>query len=205
MRMYPLGAILPRFTNISSSTNANPSVVTTSAPHGLTVNDIITVTGHLVNTAINSSGAGTAGSYSNLAGALSTNTFTIPSPMTISLNVAGNGAGTNTGTVSASQSVLNAVGFPTIPGVADKTKIMVARMLFIPAPAGTASLFIGSSVLNQSNFQGVVRAINPPPANGIYDFYDLELDGTNAIPLAEYYVDSAKPGTEGVIVTFWIR
>jgi len=58
--------------SIASSTNANPSVVTTPIAHGLVVGDVVEVVGHLVNTAIN--GVWT------LAVVGSTTTFTIPAP-----------------------------------------------------------------------------------------------------------------------------
>lgn len=68
-------------TQISSSTNANPSVVTTTAVHGLVVGDVVEITGHTVNTNIN--GVWT------LATVGSTTTFTVPAPA--------NGAGAATG------------------------------------------------------------------------------------------------------------
>jgi hypothetical protein len=39
--------------NIASSTNANPSVVTTAVAHGIAVGDVVEIQNHLVNTAIN--------------------------------------------------------------------------------------------------------------------------------------------------------
>lgn len=84
------GASLTWFqpTLISSSTNINPSVVTTAAAHGLVVGDVVEVTGHLVNTAVN--GVWT------LATVGSTTTFTIPGPA--------NGVGANTGSVMKMES-----------------------------------------------------------------------------------------------------
>lgn len=69
--------------SITSSTNANPSVVTTSSAHGLVVGDVVEIRDHLVNTSIN--GVWT------IATVGSTTTFTVPT--------AGNGAGAATGTV----------------------------------------------------------------------------------------------------------
>ena len=68
------GASLSWFqpTQISSSTNANPSVVTTTAVHGLVVGDVVEVTGHATNTNIN--GVWT------IATVGSTTTFTVPAP-----------------------------------------------------------------------------------------------------------------------------
>jgi hypothetical protein len=68
--------------NIASSTNANPSVVTTAVAHGLSVGDVVEITGHLVNTNIN-------GTWT-LATVGSSTTFTVP--------MAANGAGVATGT-----------------------------------------------------------------------------------------------------------
>lgn len=68
--------------NIASSTNANPSVVTTASAHGLVVGDVVSIQNHLVNTNIN--GVWT------IATVGSTTTFTVP--------YAGNGVGGATGT-----------------------------------------------------------------------------------------------------------
>lgn len=68
--------------NIASSTNANPSVVTTAVAHGLVVGDVVEIAGHLVNTTVN--GVWT------LATVGSTTTFTVPGP------AAGVGAATGT-------------------------------------------------------------------------------------------------------------
>src|SRR6266550_469589 len=53
---------------ISGSTNVNPSVVTTSAAHGYVTGDVVTIRGHLTNTAINGTNAITV---------LSTTTFSV--------------------------------------------------------------------------------------------------------------------------------
>lgn len=68
--------------NIASSTNANPSVVTTAVAHGLAVGDVVEIQNHLVNTNIN--GVWT------LATVGSATTFTVPH--------AANGVGGATGT-----------------------------------------------------------------------------------------------------------
>jgi hypothetical protein len=67
--------------NIASSTNANPSVVTTAVAHGLAVGDVVEIQNHLVNTNIN--GVWT------LATVGSSTTFTVP--------YAANGVGGATG------------------------------------------------------------------------------------------------------------
>lgn len=70
---------------ITSSTNANPSVVLTAAAHGVVVGDTVVISGHLTNTAINNSTNGTPSSWPVTAVADTTH-FTVP--------VAANGAGT---------------------------------------------------------------------------------------------------------------
>lgn len=193
MKLYVVGPVSPRFVAIQSSTNANPIVITTAVAHGLTLADVVTVNSHVTNTNAN-------GTWSNVT----TQQFTVPSPTTISINVAGNGVGGATGTVSAPQQIINAPNFPVIPGV-DKTKLLVARMLFTPVPFGTATLLIGGAGLNQATFANVFRPINPPPLLGIYDYYDLIHDGSNIFPISEYYIDALKPGTEAVLTSFWLR
>jgi hypothetical protein len=87
------GASLAWFvaTPIASSTNANPSVVTTASAHGLVVGDVVEVTGHLVNTAAN-------GMWT-LATVGSTTTFTVPFPA--------NGVGAATGQVMKMETDVN--------------------------------------------------------------------------------------------------
>jgi hypothetical protein len=68
---------------ISSSTNANPIVVTTAAAHGYTTGDTVAIVGHLVNTSA-------VGGW--IITVLTTTTFSIP--------VAGVGVGGATGTVT---------------------------------------------------------------------------------------------------------
>lgn len=69
--------------NISSSTNANPIVVTTGSPHGYGTGDTVQIEGHLVNT--NANGL---------------HTITVLTASTFALNgVAGNGVGGATGYV----------------------------------------------------------------------------------------------------------
>jgi hypothetical protein len=78
-------------TSISSSTNANPSVVTTAAVHGLAVGDVVEIVGHVTNTTIN--GVWT------LATVATTTTFTVPGPAS--------GAGGATGTVMKMETDVN--------------------------------------------------------------------------------------------------
>jgi hypothetical protein len=74
--------------SITSSTNANPTVFTTSAVHGLVVGDIVEIVGHVGNTAAN--GVWTVSAVG------STTTFTIP--------CAASGVGTATGTTQEQES-----------------------------------------------------------------------------------------------------
>jgi hypothetical protein len=69
--------------SIASSTAVNPAVITTAAAHGLSTGDVVEVSGHLVNTAVNGTFAVTV---------LSTTTFSVPA--------LGNGAGLATGQVA---------------------------------------------------------------------------------------------------------
>jgi hypothetical protein len=70
-------------TLIASSTNANPSVITTASVHGLAVNDVVEIVGHAGNTNIN--GVWTVSAVG------STTAFTVPYPA--------NAVGTATGFV----------------------------------------------------------------------------------------------------------
>lgn len=78
--------------NIASSTNANPTVITTAVAHGLTSGDVVEVVGHLVNTNAVGTWAVTV---------LTTTTFSVPQ--------AANGAGAATGTVQRQESDANIV------------------------------------------------------------------------------------------------
>jgi hypothetical protein len=69
-------------TVISSSTNVNPSVITTGVVHGLTTGDVVEIVGHLVNTNVNGVWVATV---------ITTTTFSVPN--------AANGVGGATGTV----------------------------------------------------------------------------------------------------------
>jgi hypothetical protein len=77
--------------NIASSTNANPSVVTTATAHGLVVGDVVEIAGHLVNT--NIVGVWTVATVG------STTLFTVPNPA--------NGLGAATGTAMKTETDVN--------------------------------------------------------------------------------------------------
>jgi hypothetical protein len=199
MKLYCLGAVTSRNVLVSAATNATP-IVLTLAGSGFAGNnalnpavDILTIASALVNT--NANGSYAPGSYQ------------INSPTSITLvSKAGNGVYTaSSATASSPQQLIYCPNFPAIPGVADLTKLMVRRMLFTTPPqvTGTLTAFVGTAGLNQSNFTNVFRPINPPPPTGIFDFYNIE-EGDNIIPLADYWVDSLRPGVDNVIASFWI-
>lgn len=72
---------------IASSTNATPIVITTAVAHGFTTGDIVSITGHVTNTAANGIWAITAASGS---------VFSLTDPI-LGTNVVGNGVGGATG------------------------------------------------------------------------------------------------------------
>lgn len=72
---------------IASSTNATPIVITTAVAHGFTTGDIVSITGHVTNTAANGIWAITAASGS---------VFSLTDPITAA-NSVGNGVGGATG------------------------------------------------------------------------------------------------------------
>jgi hypothetical protein len=76
--------------SISSSTNANPSVITTAAAHGYSTGDVVEILGHAVNTNANGTWTITV---------LTTTTFSIPQPA--------NGVGTTSGTVQKMETDVN--------------------------------------------------------------------------------------------------
>lgn len=76
--------------NIASSTNANPSVITTAAAHGYASGDVVEILNHAVNTNANGTWVITV---------LSTTTFSIPQPA--------NGVGTASGTVQKMETDVN--------------------------------------------------------------------------------------------------
>jgi hypothetical protein len=86
---YAIGdAVSPATATITGATNANPSVVTTSAAHGLATDDRVTIVGSVGNTAIN-------GTFKVVV--LTATTFSLKTEAGVA--VAGNGAWTSGGTV----------------------------------------------------------------------------------------------------------
>jgi hypothetical protein len=198
MRIYCLGAVAPRFATVSAATNANPIVLTLGSlgTGNNALNpavDVLTISGAQVNT--NANGTYDPGSYQ------------VNSPTSITLlNKAGNGVYTaSSAKASSPQQLIYCPSFPVIPGT-DASKLLVKRILFTTPPqvAGTLTVFVGTAGLDQFFFTNVFRPLNPPPATGIFDFYDLEA-GDNVFPLSDYWVDALRPGIDNVIVTFWIK
>lgn len=100
--MTDLQGALAATVNIASSTNASPIVLTTSAAHGYTAGDTITVDGHLVNTSANG-----------------TWVITVPTGTTIGLvGSVGVGVGAGTGTTAKGNRFRVPVSatFPSITG-----------------------------------------------------------------------------------------
>lgn len=199
-KIYCMGPVFARSVVVSAATNATPIVLTLASQLGGSganalnaAVDTLTISGATGNTAAN--------------GFYAPGTYVVNSPTSITLTgKAGNGAyNASSGTASAPQSLVLAPTFPTVQGVSDVSKLQVARMLFAPLSSGTGTIFVGMPGMSQANLANVFRVINPPPTTGIMDFYDLEIDGTNVINLAEYAIDCAKPSTEAVLVTFWLK
>ncbi|MCE0484235.1 MAG: hypothetical protein LV479_08365, partial [Methylacidiphilales bacterium] len=82
--------LLDRSGTITAATNANPSVITTAADHGLLPGDIVTISGALGNTAIN-------GTFTVAPTSLTETTFSLYQQGTTT-PIAGNGAWTSGGT-----------------------------------------------------------------------------------------------------------
>jgi hypothetical protein len=76
---------------IASSSNANPSVITTASAHGIVAGDVVEVFGHLVNTNLNPLTSGTAAYGVWTTPTASGTTLTVPT--------AANGVGAATGYV----------------------------------------------------------------------------------------------------------
>jgi hypothetical protein len=76
--------------NISSSTNANPSVVTTAIAHGYTTGDVVEIAGHTTNT-----------------NAVGTWVVTVVTSTTFSIPQSANGAGGATGTAQKMETDAN--------------------------------------------------------------------------------------------------
>jgi len=202
MKIYPLGPVQSRHAVVLAATNTNPIVLTLASALGSGNNalnasgsDVLTIGGAVGNT--------------NANGSYAAGTYVINSPTQITLTgIAGNGSYTaSSATASAPQQLIYTSTFPTIPGVSDITKIVAGRMLFAPmgSATNTGFVFLGTAGLNQGTVTGVFRVINPPSSTGIMDYYDLDMDGTNIIPMIDYWIDLQKPGAEAVLCTFWIR
>lgn len=104
-------------TRVSAATNASPIEITTTAPHGLLTNDVVTVTGVLGNLAANVTRA--------LVTYVSDTKFTLKTRAGAA--IAGNGAYTSGGVVTPAHSKL-AVGSTPDLGVSNDTATLVYRV-----------------------------------------------------------------------------
>ena len=139
--------------SIASSTNAAPIVVTSSAAHGLTTGDSVTIESHLVNTAANG-----------------TNVVTVLTSTTFELNgTTGNGIGGATGTIA----------FVT-PSIIDVTDFRNVVLSFDTDGGGDAAMTVktvGSIAEDQPTFTSAQSPSNQ------YDFVDMiDLEDGAAVP-----------------------
>ncbi len=119
---YTIGDVVaPVTATITGATNANPSVVTTSAAHGLATGDRVTIAGSVGNTAIN-------GTFQVVV--LTATTFSLKTEAGVA--VAGNGAWTSGGTV---QKLLRFTDVVPAPG--GSGAIVAVRLI---AKSGTVTL-----------------------------------------------------------------
>jgi hypothetical protein len=175
----------PAAINIASSTNANPIVVTTSAPHNLTTGDVVSIQGHQVNTSANRMAVVTV---------LSATTFSI-SDYLLGGTVAGVGIGGATGTVQAygtgTTFAIPADGVDNEAAASVNTPFnaLADRTAFLTAATGGYSLSqtgiyqggnpgMNLSLTNNAwTAQGTVAFYTPPVITGLYPAIDLiELD-----------------------------
>ena len=70
----------------------------------------------------------------------------------------------------------------------------------------TGRLFLGVAGMDKSTGAGLIKEFWPTGGGGgIADEITLDSpDGTNALRLADYYIDANIAG-EGVIVSYWVR
>lgn len=118
--------LLPTFVHVSSSTNATPIAVTTSAPHGAETGDTVVIDAHLINTAAN-------GSWEVIV----TSTTTL-----LLIGSTGNGVGGATGTLRCasfgSDVTIPSVGDPrqisginvALEGLADRSALLLYLLNF---------------------------------------------------------------------------
>lgn len=79
----------------------------------------------------------------------------------------------------------------------------VAKILVQVIPGLSGKAYVGTRGLNRNTLQNVIRVLWPNPTGGLSDQFLLEsADGTNSIPLAEYYIDMDVAG-EGLLVSYW--
>ena len=94
-----------------------------------------------------------------------------------------------------------AAGTP-VPVTADTT--IFAQSIIFSAVAGSGRIFVGNSTLNKATGVGVMSEINPTPANGIIDRFEIEAEDGNLLRVAGFYVDGTANG-DSVYVTYLQR
>jgi len=188
MQAFALGLIQPRHFTITAASNTSPIVITTSAPNSFVNGDVVTVKNVTGNTNAN-------GTW--YAAVLTATTVALYSDKNRQTPVAGNSAYISGGSINAPTQLQPASYDP------NPTQ-MCAKILFSPE-TGTATglLYVGTAGLNQSTLAYVLRIINPPPATGLIDYWELDLDGTNVFNLSDYWIDGTNQGTEGVIASYF--
>lgn len=82
--------------------------------------------------------------------------------------------------------------------------LVVARIRIQAVQANTGKVFIGVAGMDKTTFAGCIAEFAIPGSDQPSAFEVASEDGTNALRLADYFVDAAVNG-EGVIVSYWIR
>lgn len=88
---------------------------------------------------------------------------------------------------------------------ADAT-LLAAKILVQAVIGETGRMFLGTAGLDRTTHAGVIRQFHPTGAGGaVPDSLHIDApDGTNALRLADYWVDANVNG-EGLLVTYWVR
>lgn len=73
-----IGGDISNPVTITSSTAANPSVVTTAAAHGMSTGDTVVIAGHATNTALNNGTGGTSPPASWPVTSITSTTYSVP-------------------------------------------------------------------------------------------------------------------------------
>jgi hypothetical protein len=89
-----------------------------------------------------------------------------------------------------------------VPLTTDKKKL-VSKLFVQVIPGLSGKGYLGQKEMNRANHTGVIRILWPNAAGGFSDSFLLEsTDGSNSIPLSQYYIDMDVAG-EGLLVTYW--